>query len=661
MAEASAARQHPTRVVIEHVVPEVDAGRFAVKRVAGDTVRVEADIFADGHDELATRVFFRHGADEAWQEVPMVFRFNDHWVADFPVERLGPYYFRIEAWVDSFATWRRDFEKRLAVNQDIESELQVAAGLLAAAARNADGEDATALALRSAALVASTALEERAALAMDAELIDLMARHGNRGAIASYDRGQRIQVDRPLARFSAWYELFPRSTSPIPGKHGTFRDTIARLPYISELGFDILYLPPVHPIGEVNRKGPNNAPKGEAGDPGSPWGIGSAAGGHKALHPELGTLEDFHALVAAAKGYGIEVALDIAYQVAPDHPWVTEHPSWFKHRPDGTIRYAENPPKKYEDIYPIDFETTDWQALWTELESVIRYWIDQGVTVFRVDNPHTKAFAFWETMIGNVKKDHPEAMFLSEAFTRPHVRYYLAKLGFTQSYTYFTWRNTKRELTEYLTELTTTEVKDYFRPNFWPNTPDILHESLQEGGRPAFASRFVLAATLSSNYGIYGPAYELGVNTPRLPGTEDYLDSEKYEVKTWDLDAAHSTKSLISRVNQIRKANPALQSNETIRFHDTDNDQLLAYTKTDRNGGNVVLVVVNLDPRNRQSGFVSLPLDQLGLGYDIEFDVRDLLTDVAYRWRGGRQYVELSPLVQPAHIFSIPAASAGIS
>jgi starch synthase (maltosyl-transferring) len=646
----------PSRVVIEHVTPEVDAGRFAVKRIVGDVVHVEADIFADGHDVLDAHLFFRHESADAWQDVRMTLINNDHWFVDFPVEQIGTYAYRIEAWVDAFATWRRDFQLRLQVNQDIESELQVAAGLFAAASQNATGEDAAILASRSTAVVATTPVEDRAQLALDEALLPLMLRYAPRGAIAGYDRGQRILAERPLARFSAWYEMFPRSTAGVAGEHGTFKDTIGRLPYISELGFDILYLPPIHPIGEVNRKGRNNAPRAEAGDVGSPWGIGSKYGGHTAVHPDLGTLEDFRALVAAANQRGIEVALDIAYQVAPDHPWVTEHPQWFKHRPDGSIRYAENPPKKYEDIYPIDFETKDWKALWAALEGVIRFWIEQGVTVFRVDNPHTKAFAFWENMIGSVKKDHPETIFLSEAFTRPRVRYYLAKLGFTQSYTYFTWRNTKQELTEYVTELTTTEVKDYFRPNFWPNTPDILHETLQDGGRGAFALRYVLAATLSSNCGIYGPAYELSVNTPRERGTEDYLDSEKYEIKVWDLEAPGSLRGLISRVNRVRRENPALQLNETIRFHETDSNQLLAYSKTDRDGGNVTFVVVNLDPHVRQSGRLRVPIDELGLPWDNEYQVHDLLSDSTYSWRGEWQYIDLNPLVQPAHIFNIPAA-----
>jgi starch synthase (maltosyl-transferring) len=648
----------PSRVVIEHVTPEIDSGRFAVKRVAGDLVHVEADIFADGHDVLDAHLFYRHDAEaeDAWHDMRMTFINNDHWSVEFPVASLGIYRYRIEAWVDAFATWRRDFQLRLTVNQDIESELQVAAGLLAAASRNARGDDAMALASRSAALVSTTPVGERSQLALDEALLPLMLQFAPRGSVASYHRGQRVQVDRPLARFSAWYEMFPRSTADVPGKHGTFRDTIARLPYIEELGFDILYLPPVHPIGEVNRKGRNNAPRAEEGDFGSPWGIGSRLGGHTAVHPDLGSLEDFRALVKAAKARNIEVALDIAYQVAPDHPWVKEHPQWFKHRPDGTIRYAENPPKKYEDIYPIDFETKDWRALWAALEGVIRFWIEQGVTVFRVDNPHTKAFAFWEQMIASVKKDCPEAIFLSEAFTRPRVRYYLAKLGFTQSYTYFTWRNTRQELTDYVTELTTTEVRDYFRPNFWPNTPDILHETLQVGGRGAFALRYVLAATLCSNVGIYGPAYELAVNTPRERGTEDYLDSEKYEIKAWDLDAPQSLRGLISRVNRVRRENAALQLNETVRFHETNSESLLAYSKTDRDGGNVTLVVVNLDPHVRQSGQVRLPVEELGLAFDRDFQVRDLLSETTYTWRGEWQYIDLNPLVQPAHIFSIPAA-----
>jgi starch synthase (maltosyl-transferring) len=650
------ARSSPARVVIEHVTPEIDGGRFAFKRIVGDLVHVEADIFADGHDVLDARLLYKHESEDGWSSVRMTLINNDHWYTDFLVTQIGLYAVKLEGWVDAFGTWRRDFEKRLEVNQDIEPELQVAAGLLAAASKNAKGAPGKTLAGHSATLAGPSPVEERSKLAMSDDVLDLMEVYGVRGAVCEYDRGQKIRVDRPLARFSAWYEMFPRSTAGAAGKHGTFRDTIARLPYIEELGFDVLYLPPVHPIGEVNRKGRNNSPRATEGDAGSPWGIGSKEGGHTAVHHELGTIDDFRALVQAAKERKIEVALDIAYQVAPDHPWVTEHPQWFKHRPDGTIRYAENPPKKYEDIYPIDFETKDYRALWKALEDVIRFWVNNGVTVFRVDNPHTKAFAFWEKMITSVKADHPEVLFLSEAFTRPRVRYYLAKLGFSQSYTYFTWRNTKQELADYLTELTTTEVKDYFRPNFWPNTPDILHESLQTGGRGAFASRYVLAATLCSNIGIYGPAYELGVNTPRERGTEEYLDSEKYEIKVWNLEAPQNLRGLISRVNRIRRENPALQLNETIRFHETQNDQLLAYSKADREGGNVILMVVNLDPHNRQSGRVRLPIAEFGLAWDAEFEVHDLLAETAYRWRGEWQYIELNPVVQPAHIFSIPAA-----
>ncbi len=643
----------PPRVVIEHVQPEVDGGRFAVKRVEGDLVRVEADIFADGHDELDARLFYRKAGEPHWHETAMTLINNDHWFGEFTVEELGEYVYRLTGWVDHFATWRRDFRKWLEVRQDIESELLVAAGLVRNAAANASGQDARLLAERAAALAAATDVDTRAELALDDSLADLMVTYGDHGTITEYDRGQRIFVDRERARFGTWYEMFPRSTSPDESRQGTFRDCIARLPYVSDMGFDVVYFPPIHPIGETNRKGRNNSPISQPGEPGSPWGIGSAAGGHKAIDPKLGTLEDFRALVAAAQDRGMEVALDIAFQCSPDHPYVKEQPQWFRHRPDGSLRYAENPPKKYEDIYPINFETEDWQALWQELTSVILFWAEQGVQIFRVDNPHTKSFAFWEYAIAAVKAQHPGAIFLAEAFTRPRIMYQLAKLGFTQSYTYFTWRNDPREMNEYLTELTTTEVKEYFRPNFWPNTPDILHEVLQTGGRPTFLMRYVLAATLTANIGIYGPAYELIVNEPREPGSEEYLHSEKYEVKHWDLDAPDSLATFIGLVNRIRRDNPALQWNETLRFLDNSNGMILAYTKTSRDGSNVVLAVVNMDLFNRQEVSFRLPLAELGLPTDNPYEVEDLLHQTRFTWSGEWQTVSLDPAELPALIFKL--------
>jgi starch synthase (maltosyl-transferring) len=459
-------------------------------------------------------------------------------------------------------------------------------------------------------------------------------------------------VDRELARFSSWYELFPRSSSPAPGRHGSFADVEARLPYVAELGFDVLYLPPIHPIGRTKRKGPNNAVKSRTGDPGSPWAIGAEEGGHKSIHPELGTIDDFRRLVASAAEHGIEIALDIAFQCSPDHPYVDRHPEWFHWRPDGTVQFAENPPKRYEDIYPFAFDTDQWPELWLELQSVFEFWIEQGVRVFRVDNPHTKPLPFWEWCIGELKTSHPDLVLLSEAFTRPKVMHRLAKAGFTQSYTYFAWRNTKWELTEYFTELSKDESREYFRPNAWPNTPDILTETLQFGGRPAFVSRLVLAATLAANYGIYGPAFELSEHRPREPGSEEYLDSEKYQLRTWDLDRPDSLREVIARVNTIRRENRALQQDWTLAFHTVESDHLLCYSKATEDLDNVVLVVVNLDPHHTQSGWVDLSLDTLGLD-SSPFQVHDLLGGGRFVWQGSRNYVELDPQVLPAHVFLV--------
>jgi starch synthase (maltosyl-transferring) len=464
-----------------------------------------------------------------------------------------------------------------------------------------------------------------------------------------------VTVDRERARFSAWYEMFPRSASPEPGRHGTFADVEARLPYVAEMGFDVLYLPPIHPIGRTGRKGSNNTIRAAAGDVGSPWAIGGPEGGHKSVHPDLGTLADFLHLVKAAEKHGLEIALDVAFQTSPDHPYGREHPEWFRRRPDGTVQYAENPPKKYQDIYPFEFDGPDWRPLWRELCSVFEFWVDQGVRIFRVDNPHTKPFAFWEWVIAQVRDRHPEVIFLSEAFTRPKVMYRLAKLGFTQSYTYFAWRNEPWELKEYFTELTRTEVREYFRPNLWPNTPDILTETLQTGGRSASALRFVLAATLAASYGIYGPPFELVETTPLVAGREEYLDSEKYQLRHWDLDRPGSLRPLIARVNRVRREHPALQQDRTLRFLATDNQRLLAYAKTAPEGSDQVVTIVNLDPLWRQAGWVEVPAEPLP--GKPSYGVRDLLTDTSYTWRSdGWNYVELDPAVQPAHIMSVERA-----
>jgi starch synthase (maltosyl-transferring) len=639
------------RVIIESVTPAIDGGRFPIKRIVGDETTVEAIALTDGHDALSCAVIYRRDGAAEWTEAPMEFLINDRWQATFPVQELGVYKYTVHGWVDHFKTWVRDFAKRVQAGQDVSVDLQIGAQLVEAAAAKAAGTVKDALVAYAQALAAGG--EEGTRQALSDELAQLMARHGVRQFITTYGKELTIVVDRERARFGAWYELFPRSTAPVPGEHGTFRDVESRLPYVASMGFDVLYLPPIHPIGTAFRKGRNNTTTPAPDDPGSPWAIGSAEGGHKSIHPQLGTLEDFRHLVAAAADHGLEIAMDIAFQCSPDHPYVKEHPQWFRQRPDGTIQYAENPPKKYQDIYPFDFETDDWRALWEELKSIFEFWIAQGVRIFRVDNPHTKPFAFWEWLITEVKRDTPDAIFLAEAFTRPAALYGLAKRGFTQSYNYFPWRNTKWELTQYLTELTQTEVKDFCGPNLWPNTPDILPEYLQYGGRAGHIVRLVLAATLGPSYGIYGAAFELGENRPLAPGREEYLDSEKYEIKAWDIHRPDSLRGLIGRVNQIRHENPAFHANRNLRFLDIDNDQLIAFTKSNEDRTNEVLVVINLDPRYRQSGFVNLPLEDLGLDYHQPFQVHDLLTDARYIWHGSRNYVELDPRYLPAHIFAI--------
>ncbi len=643
------------RVAIEGVSPEIDCGRFPIKRTIGDRVVVEADIFTDGHDAISCLLLHRSERHPDWTETPLEPLGNDRWRGKFTVSEMGSYRYSLLAWVDSFKSWRRDLQKKADAGQELSIDLLTGAQLVEEAARRASGGDARSLQRYATALRGDNREEvrDRIRLALEDELARLMDRHPDRQFATSYPKELAVTVDREEARFSSWYEMFPRSCSLEPGRHGSFKDCEARLPYVAAMGFDVLYLPPIHPIGFTHRKGANNAPIAGQGDPGSPWAIGSPEGGHKAIHPQLGSLEEFRRLVVRAQQHGIEIALDIAYQTSPDHPYVAEHPEWFRWRPDGAIQYAENPPKKYEDIFPFDFESGNWRELWEELKSVVLFWIDQGVHIFRVDNPHTKPFPFWEWLIAKVKKDHPEAIFLSEAFTRPKVMYRLAKLGFTQSYSYFTWRNSGEEITQYFTELTQTEVKEYFRPNLWPNTPDILTEQLQYGGRAAFAARLVLAATLSANYGIYGPAFELQENRAREFGSEEYLDSEKYQIRVWDIDRPDSLRDFIARVNRIRRENPALQSDWSLRFHPVDNDQLLCYSKSTEDRGNVILVVVNLDHHHPQSGWVDLPLAELGLEPDRSYQLHDLLSDARYLWYGSRNYVEINPQMVPAHIFRL--------
>jgi len=641
-------------VVIESVKPQVDRGRYAIKRTPGETVVVEADIFADGHDQLRCLLRHRRAGARDWFETSMTALGNDRWRAVFIVTELGRYEYQVMAWVDAFLSWRHDFVRRSTADEgDIALALQNGAALVQDAAKRAPPNAAKRLREIARLLAGKGKLSARRELALGDELALLMQTNADRRAETTLEPALPVTVEPERARFSSWYEMFPRSCGAPGSGHGTFADCEALLPRIAALGFDVLYFPPIHPIGRVKRKGRNNTLVPTPDDPGSPWAIGAEEGGHKAIHPALGTLDDFRRLVAAARELGIDIALDIALQCAPDHPYVKEHPEWFRRRADGSIQYAENPPKKYEDIYPFNFATPNATALWEEIKSIFDHWIAQGVRVFRVDNPHTKPFALWEWLIAEIKRDHPDVIFLSEAFTRPRVMHRLAKLGFSQSYTYFAWRNTKAELTEYFTELTATESREYFRPNAWPNTPDILTEYMQFGGRPAFMARLVLAATLCANYGIYGPAFELCENRPREPHSEEYLDSEKYEIRHRDLDRPDGLRDFIARVNAARHANAALQFDWNLRFHAVDNDQLICYSKTTADRAGTMLMVVNLDPHHTQSGWVDLNLAELGIDAGELFQAHDLLSDARYLWRGPRNYVELNPQVCPAHVLRL--------
>jgi starch synthase (maltosyl-transferring) len=642
------------RAVVQAVSPEVQCGRFPAKRIAGDAISVEADVFADGHDTPMAVLLWRPKGATGWIEAPMEPLPNDRWRAEFIAPQIGRYEFTVAGWVDAFQTWRRDMKKRIEASQDTNVDYLIGADLVeqAAARASASSPDAAWLLETARRLQSDDAGESRRAVALDPMLQSMTSRYPDRRFETRYERILEITADPLKARFSTWYEFFPRSTGA--GKHGTFRDCEARLPYVAGMGFDVLYFPPIHPIGTTWRKGPNNTLTPSPDDPGSPWAIGGAEGGHKSIHPELGTLDDFRRLVGKAREFGIDIALDIAFQVSPDHPYAKQHQEWFRRRPDGTIQYAENPPKKYQDIYPFDFESEQWREMWAELKSVFDFWIRTGVRIFRVDNPHTKAFAFWEWCIGAIKAEHPDVLFLSEAFTRPKVMYRLAMCGFSQSYTYFPWRHSKQELTEYFTELSRPPVSDFFRGNHWPNTPDILTEFLQTTGRRGFALRFLLAAALSANYGIYGPAFELAEDRPLRPGSEEYLDSEKYQIRQWETDREDSLRDLIALMNRIRQENPALQNDTSLRFHHIDNENMLAWSKRSPGAGdNLVVVVANLDIRNRQSGYLSLPLEEWGIPSGSPYQVHEMLTGARYIWQGARNFVELDPASAPAHIFAV--------
>jgi starch synthase (maltosyl-transferring) len=638
------------RVIIEHVTPEIDAGGFYVKRTVGDTVRVEAEIFSDGHDNIGARLLYRHENENKWLHAPMHLISNDRWQASFHLPKTGFYYYTVTGWVDHGLTWHHGFFKKYQDAQHMDIELLIGARLLEAMLPVASKPDQKQI----SKIVALMRNESKYDLAVNTvvgkDVHHLFDQYPNLDHATVYSRELKVYVDREKAGFSSWYCFFPRSSSLTEGKHGTFKDCELLLPRIAEMGFDVLYLPPIHPIGHNFRKGKNNAVNALPEDDGVPYAIGSEEGGHKDILKDLGTLSDFKHLIKEAAFHGLEIALDFAIQCSPDHPYVKQHPKWFNWRPDGTVQYAENPPKKYQDILPVNFENDDWQNLWDELKSILDYWCEQGVRIFRVDNPHTKSFNFWEWCIAGVQKKYPGAIFLSEAFTKPKVMKQLAKLGYTQSYTYYVWRNSKHELIEYMTELTQTEMKDYFRPNFWPNTHDINPYPLQSGIEASFITRYFMSATLSSNYGIFGPVYELMYHDP-YPGKEEYLNSEKYEVRHWDWSKRNKLTDVITKVNAARKVNPALQSTNNIKFCEMHNDMLLAYYK--KTGDNHILCVVNLDPHNKQSGLVQTPLHEMGIWPGQDFIVFDILTGSHYIWNQEWNYVELTPWESPVHLFKI--------
>ncbi len=638
--------------VIENVRPLLDGGRYPIKRIVGEDLVVEADIFKDGHDVVAAVLKWRVLGKPAWRETPMIFVDNDRWRGVCTLYDEDIHEYTVEAWTDTFRSWQQEFIKKFEGGiSDLQSEaLEGAAIVGAAAGRAPDRADRQRL-LEFSEQISTSANSEIYAIAQSGELEVLMATYPDRSNAAQYDPAPRVVVDRSAALFGAWYEFFPRSAEGCGDRGSTFRDCWPRVDDAKAMGFNVVYFPPIHPIGHTNRKGRNNSITCEPGDPGVPWAIGSEAGGHKAVEPALGTVADFDWLQKEVRKRGMEIALDFAINCSPDHPYVKEHPDWFYKRPDGTIKYAENPPKKYEDIYPLNFRCENWRELWAEMKSIVLFWAERGVRIFRVDNPHTKPVAFWEYLVKGVRDKYPDTIFLSEAFTRPKMMKALAKAGFNQSYTYFTWRNSKPELIEYFTELTQTEMSEYFRPNLWPNTPDILPFVLQEGGRPAFMIRVLLAATLSPLYGIYS-GYELCENRA-LRGREEYLDSEKYQFKERDWNAPGNIKDWIARLNKIRKQNRALQLYTNLRFYHAENDAILFYGKMTAARDNIILVVVNLDPFRKQHSFVDVPIEQFGQTESDVYKVEDLLSGATYTWRGRRNYVELDPAVQPAHILLV--------
>lgn len=644
--------QGQLRVTIENLSPQIDGGRYTIKKIAGERVTLEADIFSDGHDEVSARIAYRHANSGTWLYTAMTPLQNDRWTGSFVAEIMGFWEFRIEAWVDHAITWQHDLKKRVKGKQDVAVELLIGANHLEKIHKKATKREKTEIAKTMSLFRDKKKYEAAVTQALSKEVADWIRRYPDVTIATRYPDEGKIFADRKKAGFSTWYELFPRSASTTLGKHGTFKDVELIFPRLEEMGIDVLYLPPIHPIGVSNRKGKNNATVAKKGECGSPWAIGSSEGGHKSILKNLGTLEDFRHMVKEAAEHGIEIALDYALQCSPDHPYVKEHPQWFNWRPDGTVQYAENPPKKYQDVLPINFETADWKNLWIELKSIAEFWIEQGVKIFRVDNPHTKPFPFWEWLIREIKEEHPDVLFLAEAFTRPKVMQLLGKLGFSQSYTYYTWRNTKPEIIEYIHELTQTPQRNYFRPNFWPNTPDINPYMLQSGLESQFITRLFMAATLSSNYGFYGPVYEMMVHDA-IPGKEEYLNSEKYEVKWWDWEATNKLKELIAIVNEARFENEALQQTGNIQFCEINNDKMIAYFKQNDHGTNSMLMIVNLDPYYKQGGYVKVPMQLFGKNDFASYVVHDLINDASYTWNREWNYVELDPYVMPCHLFRI--------
>jgi starch synthase (maltosyl-transferring) len=637
-----------TRVIIENVQPLVDGGLYPAKRTVGERVLVTANIFGDGHDHIRAEILFKKAGAAKWIQVPLQPTFNDEWSGSFKVEETGVYVFTIRGWIDHFETWYDGFKKKAAAKVDVKVELQEGAIFL----RQLAGKTNKELSKLADRFENPDNYYENIDYIGGEEFAAVVHAYPLRENETVYKAEAEVLVEHKKANFSSWYEFFPRSASLEEGKHGTFKDCIKLLPRVAAMGFDVLYFPPIHPIGKINRKGKNNNVRSIEGEPGSPWAIGSDEGGHKSILPALGTLEDFKLLVQEARKHHIDVAMDIAFQCAPDHPYVKEHPEWFKQRPDGSIQYAENPPKKYQDIYPFYFENDNWKALWEELKSVFLYWMEQGVTIFRIDNPHTKPIPFWQWVIAEIHKVNPDVIFLSEAFTRPKIMASLAKVGFTQSYTYFTWRTSKQELTDYVNELVNGPSRNYFRPNFWPNTPDILPYHLQYQGENSFILRYALAATLSSNYGVYGPSYEFNENTP-IEGREEYFNSEKYEVRHYDWKRTNRMTDIMSMLNKIRKENEALQSTWNIQFCPVESNQIMAYLKATDDLSNIILVVANLDPNNGQNGFVQLPKARLGLGEKINVKLHDLITHEHYTWTQEWNYVDLNPNKMPFHLFKL--------